>query len=185
MRIILSALAAVLFLPCCKDHPQSSSADDFSIIPMKEYKYDSADIKSGTPIGILAFSGSKTNEGSSVYYPQFIVVNRMTGDTLRILTALIAVDSVPGSDPEVFTSPTQFDGNAHVLDAVFEKLSSEQDDIMEVMTTSIKNDDDVKKANRALQEPRQDFVLVNKAAPVFMCPYKTAVGVLRFHKQPW
>ena len=185
MRILLSALAAILFLPCCKDDPQSSPADDFSIIPMKEYKYDSADIKSGTPIGILAFSGSKTNEGSSVYYPQFIVVNHMTGDTLRILTAMIAVDSVPGSVSEIFTPPTQFDGKARVLDAVYEKPSSEQDDIMEVMATAMKNNEDVKKANAALQEPRQDFVLVNKAEAVFMQPYKTAVGVLRFRKQPW
>jgi hypothetical protein len=57
MRMPILALACAVVFAHCKDKSQTTD-DDLSLIPFKEFKFDSADIKPGTPISILALSSS-------------------------------------------------------------------------------------------------------------------------------
>src|SRR5882757_5866132 len=103
-------IAFSLFAGCTGGPGSHTLHDDFTYVPFREYKFVQADIKPGTGIRILAFSGGKESKDKTIYDCQFIGINQSTGDTVRILTSLISTDSVPGSTSEVYTIPTQFDG---------------------------------------------------------------------------
>jgi hypothetical protein len=184
MRMLLPALACAVIFARCKDKSRTTD-DNLSMIPFKEFKFDSADIKPGTPVSILAFTGSKDAEKHTAYYPQFIVVDRRAGDTLRILTTLIAVDDdSAGASKVVYSPPGAFNGNAQVLEAVFEARPEQEDMFLDLVADgTVKSPDDAAAGKAAV--PRKEFVLVDKTVPIFMRPYKTAVGVLRFHQRPW
>ena len=184
MRIPLAALACAVIFAQCKNKSLTTD-DDLELIPFKEFKFDSADIKPGTAVGILAFTGSKQGENHTVYYPQFIVVNRSTGDTLRILTTLISVDDdSAGASKVVYSPPSAFNGNVQVLDAVFEARPEHEDMFLDIIGDGPEKLAD-NTAGGKPAAPRKEFVVVDKTTPIFMQPYKTAVGVLRFHQKPW
>ena len=71
-------------------------------------------------MSILAYSGGKSSKGKKLYYSQFVVVDKSTGDTTRILAAMVSVDSVPGSASEIYIPADEFDGKKGVVDAIFE-----------------------------------------------------------------
>lgn len=183
MRMPILALVCAVVFAHCKDNSQTTD-DNLELIPFKEFKFDSADIKPGTPISILAFTGSKQGENHTVYFPQFIVVNRITDDTLRIVTTLISVDDdSSGPQKAVYSPASSFNGNAQVLDAVFEARPEDEDMYMDVVADRPDKLDSA--ASGKPLGPVKEFVVFAKSMPIFSRHYKTAIGVLRFHRQPW
>lgn len=59
----------------------------YEYIPLEEYKYTAATIKDGSSINILSFSGGKMCDEKNLYYVQFIAIDSLTNDTVRIFSA--------------------------------------------------------------------------------------------------
>jgi len=185
---IAVTLLAISLLAQCRTNSQSGVLDaDFKEVPLSEYKFEKASVDPGTSLSILAFSGGKSGDKKNRYYSQFIVRNTVSGDTLRILSALIGVDSIPGSASEVYTMPDQFDGKAGVLQAVFETPSDNQNLLLTLSSGLPAGGADPKELDRVLADSAniREYVLINKNADIFEKKFKTVVGVLRFHQQPW
>jgi len=155
---------------------------------MTQYKFEPSGIKTGSAVSIFAFTGGKTSKEKKLYYSQFLVVDKTTGDTIRILAAAIGVDSVPGSEHEIYTTVGMFDGQKKILDATFEEPSDNQR-LMTDLAASIEagGDVDLNKVTAAFTDTtkKEEYVLINKNADIFTRKYKTAKGVLRFRDQPW
>ena len=59
---------------------------DYEYIKLKDFPYKLTDIKDGTEIELMSFSGGDVkNEKNKIYYKQFIGINKSNGDTVRIL----------------------------------------------------------------------------------------------------
>lgn len=181
-KFLLATACAAIFATGCKDHPSTASDENIKLIPLKTFKYDSADLKSGTPVRILAFSGAEIGHGDSSCYSEFIVLNPATGDTLRILAALIAVnDGANGTDKPTYTPTASFDGNAKVYDATFETPSANADMFLALVATSGEGS----KSPDPTAKPDQEFVVVDNNPDYFARPFKTAKGILHFDRHPW
>jgi hypothetical protein len=184
----LPALVIALSLfTACHGAGSHTLHDDLTYIPLSEYKYEQADIKTGTGIRILAYSGGKDSKGKDVYYCQFIGIDQSTHDTVRVLTSLISTDSVTGSSAEIFTIPSQFDGQKGVFDAVYEAPADNQNLMLRLVASLPEDGPATKQLNAAINDStgKKEYVAVNKGADIFERKYKTTIGVLRFHDQPW
>jgi len=181
------AIFSLSSLTRCKSRNPNTLPNDFEEIPLSEYKYEPSAIKSGTAVSILAFSGAKSKEGKKMYYSQFIVLDKATGDTTRVLSTLISTDSAAGSSSEIYEPTTEFDGNAGVHEAVLELPSENQKMMTNFLATLPADPKDIKDIDDAMADSvgRKDYVLVNRSADIFSRKYKTSVGVLRFHDRPW
>ncbi len=58
---------------------------DFEFVKLKDFVFTPATISKGTKIELLSFSGGDDYSGETIYYKQFIGIDKSTGDTLRIL----------------------------------------------------------------------------------------------------
>ena len=59
---------------------------DYEYVKLKDFPYKLTDIKDGTEIELMSFSGGDVkNEKNKIYYKQFIGINKSNGDTVRIL----------------------------------------------------------------------------------------------------
>jgi hypothetical protein len=192
MRRLTRTLTFLLLLPliftrCAShNHDDGSLANDYTIVPMTQYKFEPSDIKTGSVVRIFAFTGGKESEGKKLYYSQFLVRDPATDDTIRILAAMISVDSVSGSDAQTYTPAYQFEGAAGIFDAIFEE-SPKQNEMLDLLSNLPSDSVDLKHINAAISDTagRKDYVLINKNADIFTRRYKTAIGVLRFHNKPW
>ena len=155
---------------------------------MNEYKFEPSGIKPGSPVSILAFSGGKGSKDKKLYYSQFIVVDRASGDTTRILAAMISVDSVPGSVSEMFTPAGEFDGKKGILDASFEAPGDNNRMMLNIVANMPAGADAKNLTTTDITDTtgQKEYVLINKNADIFLSrKYKTAKGILRFRDQPW
>jgi hypothetical protein len=187
--LLALGISGLLFFTRCghRDSDPHALGDDFSIVPMAEYKFEPSGIKPGSPVSILAFSGGKGSKDKKLFYSQFIVVDRSTGDTTRILAAMISVDSVPGSVSERYTPADEFDGKKGVLDASFEAPGDHNQEMLNVVANMPEGEDARNlAANINDTTGQKEYVIINKNADIFLSrKYKTAKGILRFHDQPW
>jgi len=186
----LATAFLLVFFARCANHPSDKHelGTDFTIIPMNEYPIDSSDIATGSQVRIIAYSGGKGGKDKKLYYSQFIVVDPVSGgDTTRILAAAIGVDSSAGGTGEYFSPVDAYDGQKGVFDAVYEKLSGDQNEMVSLMSDLPGENSDPEKLKSSINDTAavKEFVLVNKGANVFKGNYKTAKGILRFHVQPW
>lgn len=61
------------------------TGSDYEFVNLRDFKLSNTEIKEGTKIELLSFSGGDDLPEDNIYYKQFIGVNNITGDTLRIL----------------------------------------------------------------------------------------------------
>ena len=61
------------------------TGSDFEYIKLNEFSYSRVNIKDGTKIKLLSFSGGQDAEDGKISYSQFIGINNSNGDTLRVL----------------------------------------------------------------------------------------------------
>lgn len=64
------------------------SKPDFEYVKLSDFHYEQANIKEEEEIRLLSFSGGGKNcTDETIYYRQFIGIQKSTGDTIRILSA--------------------------------------------------------------------------------------------------
>ena len=161
---------------------------DFKYVPLADFKYNAADISAGTEVEILAnFDGPKDN-GDSVFYYQFIVLNKKNGDTIRILCPEITVDEEAGIGGKTSTTPLLFDMSKGVNTAFFELIDSSKSLLLNgenmdklVSTTDSATIEHLLAPSNAIKV----IVLDKNDSSERIFRFKTAIGVLNFKKIPW
>jgi len=169
----------------CSNEPEHS----YEYIPLSQFTIDSNAIEPGSAVQIIAYSGGKESKKKNINYFQFIVVNKKSGDTVRVLTALI---NVPGdSDKGTYTTPTMFDGNKGVFEATFEPKDSTQNMLINLSTVVDEKDGNLQAMKEIVSDSSntvagEEWVVVNKSLHIFEnANYKTTVGILKFGSIPW
>ena len=159
----------------------------YEYMPLEQYEYKQAGIQPGTEVELLAFSGGKEGDENSVYYYQFIVLDKANGDTLRILTPLISVEE-PDLPNKTYTTPLLYDPEKGITNAFYERMDSTQNLLLQVekFTKSGGSLDSVDINSMMKMVDKKQFVVINKSMPEFENPnYRTAIGVLNFKGMPW
>jgi hypothetical protein len=180
----VSALIVILDGCDLKGHPSQT----YDYLPLEEYRYTPANIQPGTEVQLLAFSGGKEADKKDLYYYQFIVLDRNTGDTLRILAPLISVDKSAGVDDKTFTTPLQYNPEKGITNAFYELMDSTQNLVLQVdaLIKDDNNDSSVDINSLMSKVDKKQFVVINKSMSEFENPnYRTAIGVLNFKRIPW
>jgi hypothetical protein len=185
LMIHVSVLFVILSSISCNS---SEKYNDFVYIPLEEYKYEQAIIQPGTELELLAFSGGKKEFGEEIYYYQFLVLDKSTGDTLRIMTPLISVDETAGSETKTHTTPFQYDPEKRITTAYYEPMDSSKNLLLNA-SNLIKNgevDSTADLSRLMTQIDKKQFVVVNKSMPEFVNPrFRSAIGILNFKEIPW
>jgi hypothetical protein len=186
MKAFISLLTATVLIEIF--YSCNPAGHRYDYVPLEEYKYSKANIQAETEVELLAFSGGKESGEKSVYYYQFMVRDKSTGDTLRILTPLISVDQSAGVDNKTYTTPLQYDVAKGITNAFYEPMDSSQNLLLQTESLDKlgKNDSSVNIEALMSKIDKPQFVVVNKSMDVFENPnYRTAIGVLNFKKIPW
>jgi hypothetical protein len=176
-------IAIALLLYACK-----SDTHSYEYVPLSHFTIDNDAIAPGSAVQILGYSGGKDGTSKTTNYFQFIVLNKESGDTVRVLSAFI---NIPGDSRQgTYTMPSMFDGSKGILNATFEPKDSAQ-----AMLKYLAMIEDGKKDLPAMQEMLNDTskiptleekVVINKSLPIFDDPkYKTTIGVLKFSSLPY
>src|SRR5215203_4027959 len=97
---------------------------EFEYKPLASFQNDTSAIQPNSDVRILAFSGSIDKNLDAVYYSQILVVNVNNKDTLSILCPTLKIPSANESSTYEMLSPTQFDPNKKVNEAIYERLDS-------------------------------------------------------------
>ena len=155
---------------------------------MKDFNYNSANISRGSEIELLAFSGGKESDGNTIYYYQFIGIDKSSGDTVRIISSLISVDESAGLKNKTYTTPLQFDPGKGITTAEFEPSDSSQQLAAELNATATTNakisEEQIKQIIQG-KSNKQELLVINKSIDLFQRDYKAAIGVLNFKEIPW
>lgn len=174
----------------CSQNPPGLGKPKYTLTSLKDFRCDSSDIRPGTEISILGFSGGKSNEKGDMNYSQFIVKNKISGDTIRILAAYITVDTATGPSNYVFTPALAYDSKKGMREATFEVPNNDELAMLRLeAATSDDGNADVDKMNAAFAHNdtaiKKEYVITYKDVPLFAAHYKTAIGVLHFKQNPW
>lgn len=180
-----------LILLACNNAPETKAVDknaDFKYVQLADFKYKVADISPGTEVEILASLDGPKDNGDTVYYYQFIVLNKKSGDTIRILCPEITVDEEAGIDGKTSTTPLLFDMSKGVTTAFYELIDSSKSLLLngENMQQLVSTNDSA--AIEHLLTPSNAVkvvVLDKKDSADRILRFKTAIGVLNFKKIPW
>jgi len=145
-----------------------------------------ADLPAGTPLRILGYSGGpEIRSKDSVLLYEFLCINLINIDTVRVFSSLISVDNSE-SPPESYTTPHQFNGDKQIFDAVFEQIDPDREKMF-LMTMSASDPKNLDAT--LLDQPAGNikrFVILNHSLPPMLVQkYKCAFGCLRFKQQPW
>jgi len=78
--IYIFILFLALAFSCKRSDP------NYEYVDLEDYKFEDAALKRGTEILLLSFSDGRPCNSGTVYYYQFIGINKETGDTVRIFS---------------------------------------------------------------------------------------------------
>ncbi len=164
--------------------------DSYKYVPLKEYIYEEASIKPGAEVEILADMGGRPNNADTVFYYQFIVVNKGTGDTIRILCPQISVEALTNNpdDHKTFTTPRIYNMETGVTTAYYELIDKTKSLLLNVenMDKMVKSTDSADINHIMDPANAKEFVILDKNAPEAVnLRFKTAIGTLNFKKRPW
>lgn len=161
----------------------------YEYVPLSQFSIDSNAIAPGSAVRIIAYSGGKDSKKNDINYFQFIVLNKESGDTVRVLTALI---NTPGdSDKGTYTTPSMFDGSKGVFDATFEPKNSTQNMVINLSMATREKEGDLQAIQKIMTDTNNtvtgnEWVVVNKSLQIFgNRNYKTIIGILKFGSVPW
>ena len=188
LLLTIQLLITLFLLTACMGG-SNKAEQSYEYIPLSKFTIDSNAIASGSAIQILAYSGGEESKKEKINYFQFIVVNKRSGDTVRVLTAII---NVPGeSDKGTYTSPILFDGDKGVFEATFELKDSTQNMVTNLSALLGEKDHDMEAMKKIVADTSnnasgEEWVVVNKSIPIFEnSKYKTTIGILKFSSVPW
>ena len=189
-KIIPLLLFSLVFIGCNNTTKTKAVniTEDFKYVPLADLKYKPAEISPGTEVEILAnFDGPKNN-GDTVFYYQFIVLNKNNGDTVRILCPEITVDEDAGIEGKTSTTPLLFDISKGVTTAFFELIDSSKSLLLngENMERLVNTNDSITINHLLSPSNAIKIVVLDKYdSDDRIFRFKTAVGVLNFKKIPW
>jgi hypothetical protein len=179
-KLFLAALI-VLLVNC-----QSKKEDQLEYKPLKDFNYTPAGIARGSEIELLAFSGGEKSDENTIYYYQFIGINKSSGDTVKIISSLISVNE-PGEN-KTFTTPLQYDPDKGITTAEFEPSDSSQHLAAEFNASATTDKQLTEEQVKQIIEGKsnkKELVVINKSIDLFQRDYKAAMGMLNFKKIPW
>ncbi len=184
MKSLILSVAGLFIILSCNNRNVSSG---ITIKPLSEAGYVIDSLPTGTPLRIIAWSGGLEDSKKEVYMHQFIVKDKNTGDTIRVLARLLSVKNIDGSG-ETYSPITAFDPDKEILDVEFHQVP-EHENLLDAVTLGIKdggtpNKDDIMAAINDSASVKK-FVVINNNYPIFTRNYKTVIGVLYFDTQPW
>jgi len=183
-------VAVLIALIICS-FPGCRSRQEFEFVPLKEYQYEQADIQPGTEVKLIAFSGGKSDDEKNAYYYQFIVRNKTTGDTVRILAPLISFDETSGSANKIYTTPLQYSLEKGITDASFQLKDSSHNlllntERLEELAKSDNMDSSIAFGTLTNEINKNELVVVNRSISLFKdARFKTAIGILHFKEMTW
>lgn len=165
-----------------------STKQEFTYVLLEEYHYQEANIQPGTEVELLAFSGGKKESEGSVLYYQFIVLEKGTKDTLRILTPFISVDREAGVEIKTYATPLQYDPTKGITSAFYEPMDSSSNLLLQL--ENLVKDGEVDKSvdvqSLMGHVDKKQLVVINESLTEFSNPgYRTAIGILNFKEIPW
>ena len=180
--VILGCIALFMGTGCSN----SATEHKYEYVPLSEYKMEPADIKPDAEVRIIGFSGGDKSENGHVNYFQFIVIDKGSGDTVRILAPLISTKDAD-VEHDTYTTPSLFDASKGIFDAVYVLKDSIQNMAVNIASSPPEGGDiEAMKKNLTNTVNGKEFVVVVKDVPNFENPaYKTAIGILKFRKTPW
>ena len=167
---------------------QSIPDKDLRYVPMNEFKYKPAVMKPGTEVEVFANLRGKEDRGDTVYYYQFIVIDKKTKDTVRILCPEITVQEGNGVNTQVSVSPLSYNINSGITTAFFEPIDTSQNLLLNGSNLQKLTANDGSVDINHLLDSRNSIKIVilhkndNEAK---LEKYKTAIGKLNFRKIPW
>jgi hypothetical protein len=178
--LILTSVILTSFASC---KPKQS----FLYIPLEKYKYMEAKIQPGRELELLAFSGGKKSDEESLYYYQFLVLDKATKDTLRIFTPIISFESSEGTTDKTYTTPLQYDPGKGITTAFYEPKDSTVNFALQAESLKNYKSGDAIDLNSLMGSiNKKQFVVINRSMPEFDDPhYQAVIGVLHFKDQPW
>jgi hypothetical protein len=179
-KIILTCLVAVI----CSCNA-STNEDQYDYVLLSKFKDDSLQIRSGTPVKLLAFSGGRENNKENVFYYQVIVINQETGDTLDIITPLLKIPNIEGKDGKIYIPPMEFNPGKKIFNATFERKSdSSLNFLLQVMGDESESNDNSSTVSMYDKMVKPELVAINNTLPIFKNNYKTVIGILVFDQDP-
>ena len=161
---------------------------DFKYVPLAEFKYRPVDISPGTEVEILANLDGPKNNRDTVFYYQFIVLNKTNGDTIRILCPEITVDEDAGIDRKTSTTPLSYDISTGVTSAFYDVIDSSKSLLLngENMEQLVNSNDSISIEHLLAPSNAIKIVILDqKDSNDRVFRFKTAVGVLNFKRIPW
>jgi hypothetical protein len=135
----------------------------------------------------LAYSGGDVEKKTDrINYCQFIGVDKVTGDTIRILSAAIAVEGAAADGKPMFTPSTTYDFDKGIREATLRGPTNDDKMVLGMMPGLQAEKPDPAKLNSGLEGGAlKEYVMVPKDVPFFTKHFKTFKGILSFKEQPW
>ena len=182
----LFPLTFMLVLGGCQS--KNDRHDELEFKPLKDFAYTPATIAPGTEIELLAISGGKESDEETIYYWQFIGIDKSSGDTVTIISPLISVANSTAPNDKTYTTPLQYDPDKKITTADFYPSDSSQKRAADfgalIPSDGPPSEDQVKKIMEG-KTGRKEVIVINKGMDIFQRNYKAAFGVLNFKQQPW
>ena len=179
-RLLVTTFISLLF--SCSN----SDEKNLGFTPLSKFKNDTLSISPGTTVTLLAFSGGKENDKTSVYYQQILVLNTKTKDTLSILCPLLKIPEPDKTTGRNYISPLEYSPEKKIEKATFENKNDTLNILLQVMGDEIETSNTSTDLTRYmnLQMVKKELVVENNWIPIFRRKYKTVIGILSFDEDP-
>ena len=113
-------------------------------------------------------------------------MNDQTGETIRVLSALISTNNEEDRLKETFSPASAYDMNKGIREAIFESVTGNQDALMALTPLASGKVDTGAFMLSDKQKKKPAYIVVNKSLSLLQDPhFKTVIGVLRFKEIPW
>lgn len=187
--LTITLFTITMLLYNCNDHNMAAdnhSIGNFRYVALQDFSYEQAFIKPGTEVEVLASMGGRDHTGDTVFYNQFIILNKQTGDTIRLLCPEITVQ-LPGTD-NTSTATSSYNMDAGVTRAWYKAVDSSKSQLLNAANMpKLMTSTDTALVNHLLNGANaKNFVVLDERVDAgHPVRFKTAVGVLHFTERPW
>jgi hypothetical protein len=159
----ITLIGSVVFnLLSCK-----SSDPNFNFKSLDALGYEKGNIRDGTTIRILSFSGGPDCTDETTYYYQFIGVNKDNNDTVRILSPC---QTIPEGNTPTEGTFSSWEKTSAPLDNALDALKKDHDELKDL------DKDNFEPTNRTDRK----VVFNKKQLDIETRNYKTVIGTLGF-----
>jgi hypothetical protein len=193
LKFSLTLFIACTLLASCNNYKQQKEQStevegDFEYVALENFKYNQAAIQPGTEVEVLATLGGRPSKGDTVFYYQFMVRDKRTNDTIRILCPEITIDEPSETNNTTSTSPLAFNIEKGVTNAFYQLIDSSQNLLLngENLSKMANGTDSVDMDHLMDPTNAKKMVVLDKNATAKQnSTFRTAVGILNFKQIPW